>query len=328
MVLRILVVAFCFASLISCTTDSRDSTKTFRVAFNTWIGYSPLVIAKEKGFLKKRGLGAEITFLEGIGEKNSALLRGDIDGVGHTADSAVTSAAAGVDGKIVFVFDRSLGADAILARNTIKSVNDLKGKKIALEPGFTGHFFFLYLLREAGLSQDDVEIVAMDTGSAGSAFVSGKVDAAVTWEPWIGKAKELDDAHILISSADRPGVIIDVLFMRTATISERPSEVQKLIEAMAEATSWYASNKEEGDKIIATFWKLDLKEAQETVAGMKFMSLDENKQFFGTSSNPKQLLATVSAASDLWLRAKVIDKPIDPRSVIDFSSVDAASLRN
>jgi len=328
MVLRILVVAFCFSTLVSCTKDSDDSTTTFRVAFNTWIGYSPLVIAKEKGFLKKRGLDAEITFLEGIGEKNSALLRGDIDGVGHTADSAVTSAAAGVDGKIVFVFDRSLGADAILARKTIQSVKDLKGKKVALEPGFTGHFFFLYLLREAGLSQDDVEIIAMDTGSAGGAFVSGKVDAAVTWEPWIGKAKELDDAHILLSSADRPGVIIDVLFMRTATINERPDDVKNLVEAIAEATAWYASHKEEGDKIMAKFWKLDLKEAQDTVAGMQFMSLEENQKFFGTSSEPSQLLKTVSAASELWLQTKVIDKPIQPRSVIDFSSVNAVSLKD
>lgn len=99
----------------------------FRIAFNTWVGYSPLVIAREKGFLREAGIDAKISILEGIGEKNSALIRGDIDGVGHTADSAVTSVASGVDGQIVFVFDRSLGADGILAKKSIRSIADSQG---------------------------------------------------------------------------------------------------------------------------------------------------------------------------------------------------------
>src|SRR6266446_10469106 len=126
----------------ACKTTT-TTNKPFRVAFNTWVGYSPLVIAKEKGFLKEEGIDADISFLEGVGEKNSALIRGDVDAVGHTADSAVVSAASGVDGQIIFCFDRSLGADGILTKKYVNSVKDLKGKKVALEPGFTGHFFFL-----------------------------------------------------------------------------------------------------------------------------------------------------------------------------------------
>ena len=138
---------------VSCSVKTKESrSDPFRIAFNTWIGYSPLVIAKEKGFLAQEGLDVEITMMEGIGEKNSALIRGDIDGVGHTADSAVTSSASGVEGQIVYVFDRSLGADGILTSKTIETTADLKGKRVALEPGFTGHFFFLSVLHEAGLT--------------------------------------------------------------------------------------------------------------------------------------------------------------------------------
>ena len=302
-----------------------DKQKAFRVGFNTWIGYSPLVIAKEKGFLAEQGIDVEFTILEGIGEKNSALIRGDIDAVGHTADSAVTSAASGVDGQVVFVFDRSLGADAVLAKKSIKSIADLKGKKVALEPGFTGHFFFLALLDEAGLSPSDVEILAMDTGTAGSSFVAGQVDVAVTWEPWIGKTKDLPDAHILMSSRDRPGLIIDVLFMDTKTINQRPGDVRKLIVAMGQATDWYFTNRDEGDKIIAKFWKLSLEEEKDTVAGMEFMTLPENAKFFGTSDKPGQMLTTVSKANDLWLKTGVIKKSVDPTALVDFKSVNAAA---
>lgn len=86
----------------------------------------------------------------------------------------------------------------------------------------------------------------MDTGSAGSAFVAGTVEAAVTWEPWIGKTKGLSDAHVLVTSADKPGVIIDVLFMNRSTIDKRRDDVRKLVVAMGRATAWYTQNVKEG----------------------------------------------------------------------------------
>jgi NitT/TauT family transport system substrate-binding protein len=326
----LLCCVICIASACHYSTGvgngvgANTGSAPFKFAFNTWIGYSPLIIAKEKGFLKDAGLDAEFSILEGVGEKNSALIRGDVDGVGHTADSAVTSEASGVNGQIVFVFDRSLGADGILAKKSIKTITDLKGRKVALEPGFTGHFFFLYLLDEAGLAPSDVEIIPMDTGSAGSAFVAGTVEAAVTWEPWIGKSKELKDAHILVTSADKPGLIIDVLYMNRDTIQKRPDDVRKLVEAMGRATDWYFQNKEEGDQIIAKFWKLDQKEEKDTVAGMKFMTLAENAEFFGTQEKPGQMFKTVQKASELWLKTDVIKKAVDANSVIDYQSVNDA----
>lgn len=328
------VVFFALFAVSACQQTSQPGPPSggsaataapFRIAFNTWIGYSPLVIAKEKGFLKEAGIDATISILEGIGEKNSALIRGDIDGVGHTADSAVTSVASGVDGQIVFVFDRSLGADGVLAKRSIRSIADLKGKKVALEPGFTGHFFFLYLLDEAGLKPEDVQVIPMDTGSAGSAFVAGKVEAAVTWEPWIGKSKGLSDAHVLVTSADKPGVIIDVLFMNRLTIERRRDDVRKLVAAMGRATDWYMQNVSEGDNIIAKFWKLKLEEEKETVAGMKFMPLSENAAFFGTAAAPGQLLTVVRKANDLWLKTGVTKAPVQPERLIDFATVNAAA---
>jgi NitT/TauT family transport system substrate-binding protein len=194
-----------------------------------------------------------------------------------------------------------------------------------LEPGFTGHFFFLALLDEAGLSPSDVEILAMDTGTAGSSFVAGQVDVAVTWEPWIGKTKNLPDTHILVTSKDRPGLIIDVLYMNKNTIDQRTDDVQQLIIAMGNATDWYFHNRDDGDKIIAKFWKLSLEEEKETVAGMEFMTLDENAKFFGTPEKPGQMLTTVTKANDLWLKTNVIKKSIDPRALVDFESVKAAA---
>jgi NitT/TauT family transport system substrate-binding protein len=307
----------------SCGTKKQQNAEgaPFRIAFNTWIGYSPLIIAKEKGFLTDAGLDVEVTMLEGIGEKNSALIRGDIDGVGHTADSAVTSAASGVDGKVVFVFDRSYGADGIVVDGSIETVADLEGKRVALEPGFTGHFLFLSVLADANLDATDVEIVPMDTGSAGAAFVAGSVDAAVTWEPWLTKASERQNARVLVTSKDKPNLIIDVLYMSTNTITQRPEEVQKLILAMGKATEWYMQNTDEGDRIIAKFWKLSEQEAKETAAGMRFMTLEENRVFIGTANQPGELRNTIQKASDLWLSSGITQKSVDPDALINYQGM-------
>jgi len=318
-----LVLALCVvAAGCKPSEPAAQTAAPFKIAFNTWLGYSPLIIAKEKGFLKARGLDADVSFIEGIGEKNAALLRGDIDGVGHTADSAVTSASAGVDGQIVYVFDESYGADGVLASRDIKSIADLKGKRIALEPGFTGHFFVLSLLEEAGLGPKDVNVVAMETGNAGSAFLAKQVDAAATWEPWISKAKERSDGKILVTSRDRPGRIIDVLFMNRKTIAARPADIRKLVEAMDEATVWYRSHQQEGDQIIARFWKLPLAEARTTVAGVRFFDRAQNAAFFGTSAAPGQLAQTVESANRLWARSGVIKAPLaDPRRLVYYGGV-------
>lgn len=326
--LTLVLVLVCLSLLGgSCRTPKTGSSKPFKVAFNTWVGYSPLLIAKEKGFLKEEGIDADISFLEGVAEKNSALIRGDVDAVGHTADSAVVSAASGVDGQIIFCFDRSLGADGILTKKYVNSVKDLKGKKVALEPGFTGHFFFLTLLDEAGMQPSDVQIVPMETGLAGSTFVSGNVDAAVTWQPWIGKASGVPDGKVFITSKDRPGLIIDVLYMNRSVVETRRDDVVKLIRAMGKATDWYASHKDEGDAIMAKFWKLSAQEERDTVAGMGFMSLPENATFFGTTDNPGQMYKTTKMAEQLWRKTDVIKKDVDPKALVAFDVLNEAAKK-
>lgn len=323
----------CGSSTPSSTTTSSapatgaptTSAAPFKVAFNTWIGYSPLVIARDKGLLKSRGLDVEISMLEGVGEKNSALIKGTVDAVGHTADAAVVSAASGVDGQVMFIFDQSWGSDGLLTRKNVNSLQDLKGKRVALEPGFTGHFFFLSLLQDAGMKPTDVQIVPMETGQAGSTFVAGGVDAAQTWEPWLGKAKAMPNAKVLVSSADKPGRIIDVLYMNRKTIQDRRDDVVKLVQAMGEATDWYATNKAEGDAIMAKFWKLSAQEQADTVAGMRFMTLAQNREFFGTPDNPGPLFKTTSDAARLWLDSKVIKAPVDAKSLIAFDVINRAA---
>ena len=66
---------------------------------------------------------------------------------------------------------------------------DLKGKTIGVEFGGSDHVFLLKALANAGLTEDDVNLVDMSTGDASNAFISGKVDAAAIWEPSLSMAQ-------------------------------------------------------------------------------------------------------------------------------------------
>src|ERR1022692_1391245 len=57
-------------------------------------------------------------------------------------------------------------------------------------------------------------IQAMEPDVAGAAFLAGRIDAAVTWEPWLSKARTRPGGKVLLTSADVPGIIVDVVTVR------------------------------------------------------------------------------------------------------------------
>jgi NitT/TauT family transport system substrate-binding protein len=179
----------------------------------------PLFLAREKGFLKEEKVEVDLINMEDPKE-GFAMAAGRLDGVVSTIDTMLLYLKTGKEFQYVLALDDSAGGDAIVARKEIKSVKDLKGKKVAFAEGSVSQFFLNVLLRESGLSQKDVDAVNMKPGDAGAAFVAEKVDAAVTWEPWVTKSKNTAFGHVLVDSSDA-GLITDVLIFRRDVIEKR-----------------------------------------------------------------------------------------------------------
>ena len=88
----------------------------------------------------------------------------------------------------IFLMDRSHGADGLAVRDNIKSFADLKGKTIAVSaPGTTPHFFLSWMLSKNGIRLKDIRTVALEPQPAAQAFVSGRNDAAVSYEPYLSR---------------------------------------------------------------------------------------------------------------------------------------------
>ncbi len=251
-----------------------------RIGTQPWIGYGPWWIAQEKGFFAKYGLEAELVDFVEDKEVNAAFASGEMDAANLATHTALKLYAAGLDLRIVLVEDASYQADAILSPKSITSIADLKGKKIAYEEGTTSELLLNYALQQNGLTLRDIEPVFMPAADAGAALIAGKVDVAVTYEPYISEAlAQNSDLHLLYTAAERPGLISDVLAVRA---NLDPKIVTALLQVWQEALNYYNSNPEDGQAIIARKVGSTPEELKTAFDGVRFYDLAENRAELGS----------------------------------------------
>jgi NitT/TauT family transport system substrate-binding protein len=293
-----------------------------KLGMSTWLGYAPLYLAKEKGFFQKQGVDVEIVVIESPADRRAAFAAGKIQGMATTVDTHVMTAAAEnpIPLKQVLAMDDSHGGDGMVAKKEIKTIKDLKGKTVAAQLGAGASYFWLnYVLAQNGMKLSDLKTVDMKAGDAGAAFVAGKIDAAVTWEPWLSKAKETAFGWVLLSSDKTPGIIVDSLAFKPDFIKIQRNEVKKIIAAWNEAVQFAAGNPKEADAIMAKFTGQKPEEFTKEKTGVRFYGAKENKEYFGTPQKPGLLYTVTQRAADLWFDLKLIKTKPKAADLIDGS---------
>lgn len=325
-------------ALLFCCSPGPSETPAIqvRIGFNTWVGYGPLYIAERRGFFAERGLDVDLQILEGTGERRAALIAGRLEGAGSTIDDLILSTGQAVPVEMVLALDESAGADGILVAEGIRSISDLRGRRIAVQPGFVNHFFLLYLLHKHNLSSEDVEIVPMEPDPAAAAFANGSVDVAVTWEPHLSEfRKQRPDGKVLVRSGKNPedsdvilkgencqGLIVDILVFRQAFIKEYPDAVSKIVDAWYQAVDFYFQNRDLATQIIADdMVNGDSSLAAEMLSGVKFLDAKANKEYYATNS-PTNVFEIARAAAQIWQEEGYIDSMPDPKQVINEDFIE------
>jgi NitT/TauT family transport system substrate-binding protein len=297
------------------------SAEKILIAMSNWIGYAPLYLAQEKGFYKAKGIDVEVKIIEKVADRRAALAAGHIQGMCTTADAHVITAANDIPIKMVLALDESYGGDGIVAVDSIKTVQDLKGKNVAGHKGGATLFWINYVLTQNNMKLSDINMIDMTAGDAASAFVAGKVDAAITWEPHLSRAAREGKGHILLDSKKTPGVIVDALAFRPDFIEKNKDAVKKIVEAWFEALEYHKKNPEDANAIMAKFTKDTPELYKQHIEGVRFYGPQENKAYFGTPDKPGELYRVVERALDLWMETKQIPKRVDPKSIIDGSFI-------
>lgn len=319
----------CLAAAFGCGSGNQGrGLPTVKVAINTWPGLGPYYVAHAKGFDGEEGVSLEVIMTEDTVAHNSSLASGEVDLVGITLDNVIISESNGLPMTVIGESDFSNGGDGILATEDIKNVADLKGKRVACPIGLPSHFFLLYLLHKNKLVPKDIVLVPVDDGGqAGTVFASGKVDAAVTWDPWISRAQSKTNGrgHVIITTRDTPGLVLGIVAANKKTLPERVDRIYRAQKAWFKAVQYCRDHPEECNAIMAKEYNVPIQEFGAMLAGAKLADLEETKKTFGTASKPGPIYELAKDASNLWLNAGAIKKPVAPEDVISWTIMERFS---
>lgn len=313
------------ASPIASSLGETGSGEMFAsIGITTWIGTTPLYIALEKGFFKELGLNPDLKVFQTVAQAFPAFTAGQLDGVAPVTSEAVLLAAQGVDYKIVLVEDTSLGADVILARNSIESIEDFKGKKIAVELGGIGHFFLLQVLAEAGLSEKDVELVNTPPDAAAAAYQAGNIEIAYSYSPFSDKAIEAQpDGRVIYSSKQMPTAIADIYAFRTDFIESNPEAVAAFVAGNMKGLEFLKTNREEGLTIMANQLEITPEDLDQQLQGIQMPDLETNVEMLGNPNSDLYLLKPMENMARFLQEQGQIDSIPDLSTVIDPQFVNA-----
>lgn len=310
----------CLLSVAGCKRrdESRGTLPVLRLGVVSWIGFGPAYVGVERGLFEKEGVRVEIKRIEETGQLRAALLSKQVDAIIGTADSLASGAAAGLPAKVVLQVDESFGSDALVVGEGIRSIQDMRGKQVAFAQGLPSHFFLLTVLDEAGMAAADIKPVYMEAPEAGAAFVAERVDAAVTWEPWVSQALKRPGARALVTSRTHPGIVVDLIAVHDDVARTRAADVQAFLRGWFRAVEAIRVDPDGTHSILGRAFGVPTADVPAMLDGLRFAALDDNRRFFGlTGESPPPFVTLFNRAGQAWERERLIEKAADAANFYD-----------
>ena len=290
-----------------------------KIGYSDWPGWVAWQVAIDKGWFKEAGVDVKFAWFDYAASMN-AFTAGKIDAVTVTNGDALVTAAGGAKNVMIIVTDYSNGNDMIVGKPGIKSLKDLKGKKVGLESGLVEHLLLLNGLKKAGLKESDVTIVNTPTNETPQALASGDLSAIGAWQPNSGEAmKRVPGAKPIYTSADEPGLIFDVLTVNPSSLSARRGDWEKVVKVWGKVVSYINDPKTQPDavKIMAARVGIKPEAYLPLLKGTKLLSLSEGKATFVKADGFKSLYGSSKIVDDFNVKAGIYKTPQDLNKAID-----------
>jgi sulfonate transport system substrate-binding protein len=198
-------------------------------------------------------------------------------------------------------------AEALLVpkSSTIKTLADLKGKRVVLNRGSNVHYLLVQLLQQAHLNYDDINVSYLKPSDAYAAFQSGHVDAWVIWDPYATAAVAQLDARVL---ADATGVAHNYQFyIASRSFAQAHPDTLKFVLAQVNNESlWIGQHQKEAAKIFASQTSLPVEIAQRSLSHSSY----------GVTLLDADVVSNQQRIADTFFRLKLIPKEIDVASAV------------
>lgn len=259
---------------------SACASERFALGIHSWIGYEPLMLAQQFGWLPHG-----VVLIEGRSALDTLarLRQGQLDAGALTLDETLAARVSGVPLTVVLVFNVSAGADMVLARPEIKTLADLTGKRIAVERSAVGALMLVKTLAAAGLDESALQVIDLPVADQLAAWRQGRIDAAISYEP-VASLLRREGAVILYDSRHLPDTIFDVLAVRRDRMAGRGRLLRRLIEGHFRAIDHLRINREDAIYRIASRQQTLVDEVRRALGGVVLPGLESNHAYLKEGS--------------------------------------------
>lgn len=211
-------------------------------------------VVKQNQLLEKEFPNAKITWNEFPAGPQilEALAVGSVD-VGVTGDTPPVYAQAAGKSLRYFAYEAAKPASSALLvpkNSELKSLSELKGKRIALQRGSSAHFLLLQALRKAGLQWRDIQPIWLTPADARAAFEKGAVDAWVIWDPYYAAA-ELDGVAKVLATGQGLSPNYTFYLAAPSFVKAHPKALKGIIQQINQADAWVQQYPDATAELIA-----------------------------------------------------------------------------
>ena len=300
--LQCLVLVFLCTNLVACSIEKPPS---IRIATTVWPGYEPLYISKSLGYLDENSF--RLIDMNSASQVMRAFRNNVIDIAGLTLDEVLQLASEGAKLKIFLVTDFSTGGDAVIGQTEFKEMKDLKGGRIGAENTALGGYMLSRSLELNSLNVKDVTIIPTYSHEMERKFMSGEVDAIVTYEPTKSRVLKVR-GNLLFDSKQMPGEIVDVLVIRKEVFDKRPDVIPQLVDAWYHALSYMINSPQESHDIINKRLKVGKQEIATMYENIVLPSRSENELLLNSDDAEHGLVGKIEKLTDYMMKNGLLHK--------------------
>ncbi len=298
-----------FGALLPAIASAQQKISEIKI---DWATYNPVSVAlKNAGLLEKEFEkdGIKIQWVQSLGSNKALEFLN-----ASSLDFGSTAGAAALVGKIngnpiksIYVYSRPEWASLVTREETgIKTVADLKGKRVAATRGTDPHIFLIRALQEAGLSEKDVTVVLLQHGDGKAALLRGDVDAWAGLDPLTASAEIENGAKIFYRNKEANSW--GVLNVREAFAAENPDVVKRVLAVYEQAREWAVAHPAE--------LKAQLVAATKLPDAVIERQLKERTELTYSKIGQQQK-DTILAAGLALQKAEVIKPDVNVQAVVD-----------
>jgi NitT/TauT family transport system substrate-binding protein len=320
--MRLTPSAFLALSLsFAAAVTQPASAAPLKLGYSDWPGWVAWQVAIDKGWLKEAGLDVSFQWFD-YSASMDAFSAGKIDGVTVTNGDALVTGSGGGKSVMVLLTDYSDGNDMIVGKPGVKSLKDLKGKKIGIEVGFVEHLLLLKGLEQNGMTEKDVMLVNTKTNNTPQVLASGQVDAIGAWQPNSGMAmKSLPGSRPVFTSAQVPGLIYDVLTVSPTSYAAHKADYAKMAVIWDRVVHYINDPKTQDDAVTIMSKRVGLTPAQykPLLKGTHLIDIAEAKKIYKPGTGLDSLYGSTKIADDFNVKYGVYKKAENINGYLDAS---------